>query len=214
MSLIQGQCFNGLVTHSSEGSLECNLDAPNPDFASLPHCDRAVCMSDGTKGAGSMNLFVKGLLSDKATIHLHCSSVHIHAHLFQPLVCVYFCAFSFTLICSYLYTEPIGFFFICTHLSHSPAHLLLFVHIHLFMVTSTHLHSFILTGTHLLSFVLVCACQHLFVLIYAHLLILVSSHSFLLVLAHCCQVSLVLIGSHLFALVLIGYVFVLVHIVF
>ena len=34
-----------------------------------------------------------------------CLSAHIHACLFQLLVCVYFCVFSFTLICSYLYSE-------------------------------------------------------------------------------------------------------------
>ena len=36
-----------------------------------------------------------------------CVRLHTFVHVcFQLLICVYFCAFSFTLICSYLYSEP------------------------------------------------------------------------------------------------------------
>ena len=94
--------------------------------------------------------------------------IHLHTFVpvcFQPLVCVYFCAFSFTLTCSYLYTDwssPIGFFFICTHLSRPPAHQLLFVHICtclcLFMLIHTHRYSFALVHVRRHSFVLFCTC--------------------------------------------------------
>ena len=53
--------FNGPVTYSSEGFLERNLDALNPDYVSLLRG-----MSDGAEGSGSINPFVKGLFSAKA----------------------------------------------------------------------------------------------------------------------------------------------------
>jgi chitin synthase len=53
--------FNGAVTYSSEGFLDRNLDAINPDFVSLLR--GAV---DGLEGSGSINPFVKGLFSAKA----------------------------------------------------------------------------------------------------------------------------------------------------
>ncbi|KAL0946000.1 hypothetical protein HGRIS_012276 [Hohenbuehelia grisea] len=52
--------FNGPVTYSSDGFLERNLDALNPDFVSLL---RGV--TDAAEG-GSINPFVKGLFSAKA----------------------------------------------------------------------------------------------------------------------------------------------------
>jgi chitin synthase len=53
--------FNGPVTYSSEGFLERNLDALNPDFVSLLRG-----AADGSEGSGSINPFVKGLFSAKA----------------------------------------------------------------------------------------------------------------------------------------------------
>ena len=52
--------FNGPVTYSSEGFLDRNLDAINPDFVSL------LRGADGFEGSGSNNPFVKGLFSAKA----------------------------------------------------------------------------------------------------------------------------------------------------
>ncbi|KAG6333627.1 hypothetical protein ID866_5463 [Astraeus odoratus] len=57
--------FNGPVTYSTEGFLERNLDALNPDFVSLLRGTSAAA-SDGAEGAGSINPFVKGLFSGKA----------------------------------------------------------------------------------------------------------------------------------------------------
>ncbi|KAG6370849.1 P-loop containing nucleoside triphosphate hydrolase protein [Boletus reticuloceps] len=57
--------FNGPVSYSSEGFLECNLDSLNPDFISLLRSSLAGA-SDGAEGAGSANPFVKGLFSAKA----------------------------------------------------------------------------------------------------------------------------------------------------
>lgn len=56
--------FNGAVTYSSEGFLERNLDALNPDFVSLLR--GANSMSDSVGGVGSVNPFIKGLFSGKA----------------------------------------------------------------------------------------------------------------------------------------------------
>ena len=53
--------FNGAVTYSSEGFLDRNLDAVNPDFVSLLRG-----AADGLTGTGSINPFVKGLFSAKA----------------------------------------------------------------------------------------------------------------------------------------------------
>ena len=53
--------FNGAVTYSSEGFLDRNLDAVNPDFVSLLRG-----AADGLEGTGSINPFVKGLFSAKA----------------------------------------------------------------------------------------------------------------------------------------------------
>ncbi|KAF9531219.1 glycosyltransferase family 2 protein [Crepidotus variabilis] len=53
--------FNGSVTYSSEGFLDRNLDAINPDFVSLLRGAQ-----DGLEGTGSINPFVKGLFSAKA----------------------------------------------------------------------------------------------------------------------------------------------------
>ncbi|PPQ68466.1 hypothetical protein CVT24_005563 [Panaeolus cyanescens] len=53
--------FNGAVTYSSEGFLDRNLDAINPDFVSLLRG-----AADGLDGTGSINPFVKGLFSAKA----------------------------------------------------------------------------------------------------------------------------------------------------
>src|SRR3984957_17144491 len=53
--------FNGAVTYSSEGFLERNLDALNPDFVSLLRG-----AADGSDGSGSINPLVKGLFSGKA----------------------------------------------------------------------------------------------------------------------------------------------------
>ncbi|KJA23760.1 glycosyltransferase family 2 protein [Hypholoma sublateritium FD-334 SS-4] len=52
--------YNGSVTYSSEGFLDRNLDAINPDFVSL------LRGADGFEGSGSINPFVKGLFSAKA----------------------------------------------------------------------------------------------------------------------------------------------------
>jgi len=72
--------FNGPVTYSSEGFLECNLDALNPDFvallqrtsasasASAPAPAAGAGLGTGTdamEGAGSINPFVKGLFLGK-----------------------------------------------------------------------------------------------------------------------------------------------------
>ncbi|PPQ79006.1 hypothetical protein CVT25_002315 [Psilocybe cyanescens] len=53
--------YNGPVTYSSEGFLDRNLDAINPDFVSLLRGS-----TDGSDGSGSINPFVKGLFSAKA----------------------------------------------------------------------------------------------------------------------------------------------------
>ncbi|KAF9484250.1 glycosyltransferase family 2 protein [Pholiota conissans] len=53
--------YNGAVTYSSEGFLDRNLDAINPDFVSLLRG-----AADGLEGTGSINPFVKGLFSAKA----------------------------------------------------------------------------------------------------------------------------------------------------
>jgi len=73
--------FNGPVTYSSEGFLERNLDALNPDFvallrgtsasasASAPASAAGAGLGTGTdamEGAGSINPFVKGLFLGKA----------------------------------------------------------------------------------------------------------------------------------------------------
>ena len=53
--------FNGPVTYSSEGFLDRNLDAINPDFVSLLRGT-----NDPHDGSGSINPFVKGLFSTRA----------------------------------------------------------------------------------------------------------------------------------------------------
>ncbi len=53
--------YNGPVTYSSEGFLERNLDAVNPDFVSLLRGT-----ADVVERSGSINPFVKGLFSTKA----------------------------------------------------------------------------------------------------------------------------------------------------
>ncbi|KAF8625844.1 hypothetical protein AX17_006740 [Amanita inopinata Kibby_2008] len=59
--------YNGPVTYSSEGFLERNLDALNPDFVSLLRGNTDAPGSGlGTDGSGSINPFVKGLFSGKA----------------------------------------------------------------------------------------------------------------------------------------------------
>lgn len=60
--------FNGPVTYSSEGFLEKNLDALNPDFVSLL---RGSAIENGTaplgtEGTGSVNPFIRSLFSNKA----------------------------------------------------------------------------------------------------------------------------------------------------
>ncbi|KAI0315785.1 glycosyltransferase family 2 protein [Amylostereum chailletii] len=54
--------FNGPVTYTSEGFLERNVDALNPDFVSLL---RGNTHTEGPEG-GSINPFVRGLFSGKA----------------------------------------------------------------------------------------------------------------------------------------------------
>ncbi|KAI9438359.1 glycosyltransferase family 2 protein [Lactarius indigo] len=56
--------FNGPVTYSSEGFLERNLDALNPDFVSLLRGTTQA--ADAGEGSGSNNPFVRGLFSGKA----------------------------------------------------------------------------------------------------------------------------------------------------
>jgi len=114
---------------------------------------------------------------------------------------VYFCAFSFTLICSYLYTEPTGFFFICTHLSYPPPHLLLFVHVRTCswspaLVCAPSCSPALVHASSWDSFALARTCTCSPALIYAHLLIVVSSHSFSLILIGSCSFSLVLTCLH------------------
>ncbi|KAI0049900.1 glycosyltransferase family 2 protein [Auriscalpium vulgare] len=58
--------FNGPVTYSSEGFLERNLDALNPDFVSLLRGATAGPEPSGGEGSGSINPFVRGLFSGKA----------------------------------------------------------------------------------------------------------------------------------------------------
>lgn len=59
--------FNGAVTYSSEGFLERNLDALNPDFVSLLRgASNSLTDTSGLEGSGSINPFVKGLFSAKA----------------------------------------------------------------------------------------------------------------------------------------------------
>jgi len=53
--------FNGAVAYSSEGFLDRDLDAINPDFVSLLRG-----AADGPSATGSINPFVKGLFSAKA----------------------------------------------------------------------------------------------------------------------------------------------------
>ena len=59
--------YSGPVTYSSQGFLEKNLDAINPDFVSLL---RGTSTGNGdapaADGSGSMNPFVRGLFSAKA----------------------------------------------------------------------------------------------------------------------------------------------------
>jgi len=130
--------------------------------------------------------------------HLSFACVYLHTFVpvcFQLLVCVYFCVFSFTLICSYLYTEPIGFFSsVRIYLTHRPicsclctstlvcVHLLSYLRslvvagtrFHSFVLASTCLCLSMLAGTHFHSFVLVYAHRYLFELIHTcwHLLVL------------------------------------------
>ncbi|KAI6028269.1 hypothetical protein F5J12DRAFT_714621, partial [Pisolithus orientalis] len=60
--------FNDPVTYSSEAFLECNLNALNPNFVALLCGMVAVAgLRDGAEGAGSINPFIKGLFSGKAT---------------------------------------------------------------------------------------------------------------------------------------------------
>jgi chitin synthase len=56
--------FNGAITYSSEGFLDRNLDAINPDFVSLLRG-----AADRLTGTGSINLFVKGHFSPKRLPH-------------------------------------------------------------------------------------------------------------------------------------------------
>ncbi|KIM80662.1 glycosyltransferase family 2 protein [Piloderma croceum F 1598] len=59
--------FNGPVTYSSEGFLERNLDALNPDFVSLLRgANNSLGDTSGVEGSGSINPFVKSLFSGKA----------------------------------------------------------------------------------------------------------------------------------------------------
>ena len=58
--------FNGPVTYSSEGFLERNLDALNPDFVSLLRGNNESAQPLGTEGTGSVNPFVRSLFSAKA----------------------------------------------------------------------------------------------------------------------------------------------------
>jgi chitin synthase len=59
--------FNGPVTYSSEGFLERNLDALNPDFVSLLRgANNNLADASGVEGSGSINPFVKSLFSGKA----------------------------------------------------------------------------------------------------------------------------------------------------
>jgi len=59
--------FNGPVTYSSEGFLERNLDALNPDFVSLLRGASVNSPEEATgEGSGSINPFVRGLFSAKA----------------------------------------------------------------------------------------------------------------------------------------------------
>ena len=67
---------------------------------------------------------------------------------FKPLVCVYFCAFLFTLICSYLYTEPIGFFSsVRIYLAPGPSALVC-ARPYSFVLAGTRLRSYVLASTH------------------------------------------------------------------
>lgn len=59
--------FNGPTTCSSEGFLEKNLDALNPDFVSLLRGSGADSATPhGTEGSGSVNSFIRSLFSGKA----------------------------------------------------------------------------------------------------------------------------------------------------
>lgn len=58
--------YNGPVTYSSEGLLEKNLDALNPDFVSLLRGSGGDAAPHGTEGSGSVNPFIRGLFSGKA----------------------------------------------------------------------------------------------------------------------------------------------------
>ena len=59
--------FNGPVTYSSEGFIERNLDALNPDFVSLLRgANNNLADASGVEGSGSINPFVKSLFTGKA----------------------------------------------------------------------------------------------------------------------------------------------------
>jgi len=55
--------FNGPVSYSSEGFLDKNVDALNPDFVSLLR--GSAVDAPGTEGSGSINPFIKGLFFSK-----------------------------------------------------------------------------------------------------------------------------------------------------
>lgn len=57
--------YNGPVTYSSEGLLEKNLDALNPDFVSLLRGSDGAT-PHGTEGTGSVNSFIRNLFCGKA----------------------------------------------------------------------------------------------------------------------------------------------------
>lgn len=58
--------YNGPVTYSSEGFLEKNQDALNPDFVSLLRGLGNDVPAHGTEGTGSVNPFIRSLFSGKA----------------------------------------------------------------------------------------------------------------------------------------------------
>ncbi|KZT19143.1 glycosyltransferase family 2 protein [Neolentinus lepideus HHB14362 ss-1] len=61
------QHYSGPVTYSTEGFLERNLDAVNPDFVSLLCGSHAGSgRNGGTDSTGSANPFIKGLFSSKS----------------------------------------------------------------------------------------------------------------------------------------------------
>ena len=87
---------------------------------------------------------------------------------FQPLLCVYFCAFLFTLTCSYLYTDwlsPIGFFFhLYASVSPTSPSALVCAHPHLFVLVHAHSYSPVLVCACSCSPALICALLRLFML--------------------------------------------------